>query len=187
MNAVSKNRLHLLFSGKRPGVVNKQRDSTWLIDRLGKGSSNKARLNVPGAEDIRWFRAEPNIEQTDKAVGVLGQETKVGGDDPAAGVRTEDDAADIERDNKAGTRQDNNEVGDLGWDDYPAGVEQDNEVETKRDINRMSIPERVHKKAVEPEAGARTGAQELSHYGFLLAVHSNSFFIFSSSKSVIDW
>lgn len=85
MNAVSKDRLQLLFSGNRPKVKNGQKNSAGLglVDQQPKGSFHKAHLNVLRAEDVRRVRTGSCTEHDDQAGTRKDNEAGKGGDDEA--------------------------------------------------------------------------------------------------------
>lgn len=75
--------LYLLFSGNKLRVKNRQRV---FIKLVKKCLSDKVCLNILRNKDIRSIRVILNIEQDDKAISILGQETKVKGGNLVAGV-----------------------------------------------------------------------------------------------------
>ncbi len=184
MNTVSKGRLRSLFSGNRPRVGNQRRSSTGLglVNRRPKDLSDKSRLTVLRAEDLRCVGAEPSTERDDEAgtrgddgAGTGGDdEASIGGDDGAGtggddGAGTgEDDAADTSGDDEPGTGGPDDEPGIGGPDDEPGTGGQDD------------------KGAAESAARVfRIGARRLLRRAFLLALRSDTFLAFSSSESVI--
>lgn len=125
MNAMSKNCLHLVFSGNKPRVGNRQRSSRGLVKWRCKALFDKTCLNILRAKDVRWVGAGLNIEWDNKAgirknnkAGIrrvlkLGIErdkkTDAKGDNKVGIGR--DNNASTQRDNQAGIRiRDNNEV-----------------------------------------------------------------------------
>ncbi len=178
MNAVSKGRLRSPFSGNGPRVGNGRRGSVGLglVDRRPKGSSDKARLKVLRAEDVRRVRAGPSTERDDKA--------GTGGDDGAG--TGGDDGAGKGGDDEPGTGGPDDEPGTGGPDDKSGIGRPDDEPGTGRPDDEPGTGGRDDEGAAEPAARAfRTGARRLSRRAFLLAAHSDTFLAFSSLESVI--
>ncbi len=168
MNAVSKGHLQSLFSSNGPRVGNRQKSSArlGLVNRQPKSSSDKTCLKVLRAEDVRHVRAGLSTERDNKA----GTRR-----DDGAGTRG-DDGADTGGDNGAG----------IGGDDKPGIGGPDDEPGTGGPDNEPGTGGPDDKGAAEPAARAfHTGARRLSRRAFLLAAHSDTFLVFSSSESVI--
>ncbi len=106
MNVVSKGSLRSLFSDNKPRVGNGQRGSTGLglVYQWIKGSSDKARLNILRAEDVRRVEARSSTEQDDKAGTRGDNEAGIGGDNKPGKGRPDDKPGTRRRDNKLGTR-----------------------------------------------------------------------------------
>ncbi len=170
MNAVSKNRLRSLFFGNRSRVGNGQISSAGLglVDRRPKSSSDKARLNVLRAEDIRRVGARPSTKRDDKAGKGGNDEVGIGEDDKAGTGRQDDKLGIGRQDGKPGIGgRDGNKVGNSGQNDRVRKGGQSDD-------------------GAEPITMAfHIGAQRLLRHAFLLAARSDTFFTFSSSDSVI--
>ncbi len=122
MNAMSKNRLQLFFSGNGPRVGNRQRGSTrlGLVDRRPKNSFDKARLNILRAEDIRYVGARLSTKRDDK-ISIEGDDKAGTGGDNEVGIGGN---------NKPGTGGPDNEPGIGRLDDEPGIRGQDNKLST---------------------------------------------------------
>lgn len=83
---------------------------------------------------------------------------------------------DIKQDIKVGKRQDNKMS--IGWD---------NKMGIKQDDDKVNDLGQDNKKAAVPAIGVYIEVQRLLRHVFLLGTHSNSFFTFSSLKTVINW
>lgn len=75
--------MRLLFSDNKWRDEKRQRSFTRLVV---KSSPDRTRLNVLSAENRRWVGVVLSIRRDDKAVAVLGQETKVKRGNPVVGV-----------------------------------------------------------------------------------------------------